>query len=257
MYRLFIDEFGHDNLNTRNDPNEQFLSLTGVVLDLDGAHLTLTEQMNTLKKAAFGTDAVVLHRREIIDKKPPPFDALANNEVREAFTQGLLQMVNDADYTAITVLIDKKEHFEKYNVWRFQPYHYCLTAMLERYVMLLDNRNGEGDVMAEWRGKKPNIKLEKAYIHVYSNGTPNMPSNRFQSRLSSGQLKIQKKEANIAGLQLADLLANPAGRDLICKKKGEEMTAPFGKQVVQTLYEKKYHRNWRGVVKGCGTKTLP
>ncbi|WP_130419022.1 DUF3800 domain-containing protein [Edaphobacter modestus] len=113
MYRLFIDEFGHDNINTRNDPNEQFLSLTGVVLDLDGAHLNLTEQMNALKIAAFGSDAVVLHRREIIDKKPPPFDALANDGIREAFTQGLIKMVNDAEYTALTVLIDKKEHFEK------------------------------------------------------------------------------------------------------------------------------------------------
>ncbi|WP_165420040.1 DUF3800 domain-containing protein [Edaphobacter modestus] len=146
---------------------------------------------------------------------------------------------------------------KKYNVWRFQSYHYCLTAMLERYVMLLADRDGKGDVMAEWRGKKPNIKLEKAYIHVYNNGTPNMPWKRFQSRLSSGQLKIQKKEANIAGLQLADLLANPAGRDLICKKKGEEMTAPFGTQVVKALYETKYHRNWRGTVRGCGTKMLP
>ena len=257
MYRLFIDEFGHDNLNTRNDPKEQFLSLTGVVLDLDGAHPRLTEQMNSVKIAAFGSNAVVLHRREIINKKPPPFDALANDEIREAFTHGLLKMVNDAEYTAITVLIDKKEHFEKYQVWRFQPYHYCLTAMLERYVMLLDDRNGKGDVMAEWRGKKPNMKLEKAYIHIYNNGTPKMPRNRFQSRLSSGQLKIQKQEANIAGLQLADLLANPAGRDLICKKKGEEMTAPFGTEVVKTLYDAKYHRNWRGIVKGCGTKTLP
>jgi hypothetical protein len=33
MYRLFIDEFGHDNLNTANDPNEQFLCLLGVALD--------------------------------------------------------------------------------------------------------------------------------------------------------------------------------------------------------------------------------
>lgn len=257
MYRLFIDEFGHDNLNTRNDPKEQFLSLTGVVLDLDSAHINLTNQMDALKVAAFGTRAVVLHRREIIDKKPPPFDVLLDGEVRESFTQGLLKIVSEADYTALTVLIDKKAHFEKYKVWRFQPYHYCLTAMLERYVMFLDGRNGKGDVMAEWRGKKPNMKLENAYIHVFKNGTPDMPWNRFQSRLSSGQLKIQKKEANIAGLQLADLLANPAGRDLICQKRNEQMTQVFGSQVIKILYEEKYHRNWKGIVKGCGTKTLP
>jgi hypothetical protein len=76
-------------------------------------------------------------------------------------------------------------------------------------------------------------------------------------RLSSGQLKIKKKEANVAGLQLADLLANPASRDLICKRQGVAMTATFGSRVVKILYEVKYRRSWKGTVKGYGTKTLP
>lgn len=257
MHRIFIDEFGHDNLNTRNDPKEQYLGLTGVVLDMDTAHPDLTRRMNAIKKAAFGSDSVVLHRREIINQKPAPFDVLAKREVREAFTNGLLDIVRNASYTAISILIDKKEHFETYKVWRFQPYHYCLTAMMERYVMLLDDRGGRGDVMAEWRGVKPNRKLEAAYTYIFNNGTPKMPRARFQGRLSSGQLKIQKKEANIAGLQLADLLANPAARELICLRQNVPMTAPFGVEIVKSLYETKYHRNWRGVVKGCGTKTLP
>jgi hypothetical protein len=111
--------------------------------------------------------------------------------------------------------------------------------------------------MAEWRGIKPNMKLENAYKYIYNNGTENMGSPDFQARLSSAQLKIKKKEANIAGLQLADLLANPASRDLICTKQGVEMTAVFGLQVVKILYEGKYRRNRRGAVKGYGTKCLP
>jgi hypothetical protein len=213
--------------------------------------------MNSLKMASFGTMSVVLHRREIINRKIAPFDSLMDPDVKERFDQDLLSMISESDYTAICILIDKKEHCDRYKTWRFNPYHYCLTAMMERYVMFLDERNGIGDVMAEWRGIKPNRKLENAYIHIYSNGTPNMHSGRFRKRLSSGQLKIKKKEANIAGLQLADLLVNPASRDLICKKQQEAMTARFGLQVVKILHAKKYHRNWRGVVKGCGTKTLP
>lgn len=111
--------------------------------------------------------------------------------------------------------------------------------------------------MVEWRGVKPNRKLEAAYSYIYRNGTDSMKPIRFQQRLSSSQLKIQKKEANIAGLQLADLLANPASRDLICKKKEEEMQQPFGRQIMQILYAAKYHRNRAGQVRGCGTKILP
>ncbi len=255
MYRLFIDEFGHDNLNTRNDPREQFLSLTGVVLN-GRNHAALTDRLNALKLQAFGSNAMPLHRREIINKKPP-FDRLRDPQIQKQFDQGLLDLIATVDYSVITVLIDKKEHFDRYKVWRFQPYHYCLTIMLERYVMLLDDRSGRGDVMAEWRGVKPNMKLEKAYTYIFENGTDNMPRTRFQKCITTRQLKIEKKEANTAGLQLADLLANPCGRDLICQKQGERMTAVFGNTVMKILYESKYHRNRFGTVRGCGTKILP
>ena len=49
MYRIFIDEFGHDNLNTSDDPREQYLALTGVILHLETAHINLTERMNAMK----------------------------------------------------------------------------------------------------------------------------------------------------------------------------------------------------------------
>ena len=129
--------------------------------------------------------------------------------------------------------------------------------MLERYVMLLDGVGGVGDVMAEWRGIGPNRKLEKAYEYAFKHGTDNLDGVRMRNRLSSGKLKIEKKTANVAGLQLADLLVNPAARDLICQRTGEQMTAPYGLRIVKCLKEAKYHRNWRGVVKGCGTKMLP
>jgi hypothetical protein len=229
----------------------------GVILEIDHAHVALASMMDTIKINAFETKNVVLHRREIIDKKPPPFDRLIDEGVKARFNEGLISLIRDADYAAIAVLIDKKEHIDRYKIWRSHPYHYCLKAMMERYVMFLNDRNTLGDVMAEWRGIKPNMKLERAYSYIYKNGTENMPSGEFQTRLSSAQLKIKKKEANIAGLQLADLLANPASRDLICNKQGVAMTAIFGGRVVKILYENKYRRSWRGTVKGYGTKTLP
>jgi len=257
VYRLFIDEVGHDNLNSRNDPKEQYLCLMGVILEIDSSHVDLTAQLDALKLSTLGTAQVVLHRREIIDKDQPPFNRLQDAQTRSNFDNGLMAIIANCDYTAIAVLIDKKKHFDTYNVWRFHPYHYCLTAMIERYVMFLDGRAANGDVMAEWRGIKPNMKLERAYTYLYNNGTPNMNADRFRSRLSSSQLKIRKKEANIAGLQLADLLANPTSRYLICKETNEQMTAPFGTQVMKILEDTKFHRDWRGRVKGCGIKCLP
>ncbi|NGX43166.1 MAG: hypothetical protein K940chlam7_01457 [Chlamydiae bacterium] len=58
------------------------------------------------------------------------------------------------DYTVITVCIDKRMHKEKYTEWRFEPYHYCLETLLERYLYFLDSVGQRGDVMAESRGGK-------------------------------------------------------------------------------------------------------
>jgi hypothetical protein len=257
LYRLFLDETGHDNLKIANEPREQYLCLMGVIMDLAGDHEILTQKMDALKVSTFGTTNVVLHRRELIDKKPPPFDKLHDAETRTRFDTGLLDVVANCEYVALAVLIDKKEHTERYAVWKSHPYHYCLRAMMERYVMWLKGKGAVGDVMAEWRGIKPNKKLEQAYTYIYRNGTGNVSIGEVQTHMSSAQLKIRKKEANIAGLQLADMLASPASRELICMERGEEMTAPFGKQVVKILRDDKYRRSPNGKISGWGTKTLP
>jgi hypothetical protein len=133
LYRLFIDETGHDNLNSANDPQEQFLCLMGVILDLDTGHRILTQKMDDLKVSTFRTVDVGLHRREIVDKRPPPFDLLNDSQTRAHFDSGLLDIFANCDYTALAVLIDKKEHKERYAVWKSHPYHYCLKAMKLSY----------------------------------------------------------------------------------------------------------------------------
>jgi len=141
-------------MRSAQDQNERYLGLTGLVTEQAYANTTLTARLDHIKEEIFGTHDVVLHRREIIDKKPAPFDRLNDARRRARFDELLIQLIEDAHYTAITVVIAKKEHSERYAVWQFQPYHYCLTNILERYVRWLDERNGQGDVVVESRGKK-------------------------------------------------------------------------------------------------------
>ena len=260
MYRLFVDEVGHDNLSSANDPNERYLFLMGVCLDLDFANGLFTQELNKLKIRTFGTADVVLHRREIIDKNRPPFTVLKDDDVRRTFDLDLMGWFTESRYMALGVIIDKKEHVEKYHVWRFHPYHYCLTAMLERYVRWLQSQsdNAKGDVMVEWRGKKPNRKLENTYAHLYKLGTENVSAEMFQAALSSNSLKLRMKSANVAGLQLADLLANPVCRALICRKEKAHMIAPFGREVVKMLCKTKFRRGgFFQKIMGYGVKYLP
>jgi hypothetical protein len=81
--------------------------------------------------------------------------------------------------------------------------------------------------------------------------TPSVATRGCQIR------SIREKAANIAGLQLADLIANPCLRSLICDREKQEMTADFGARVVEIIKKNKYRRRYDGLISGVGTKWLP
>jgi hypothetical protein len=256
VYRIFIDEVGNSDLASSVNDNERFLSLTGVIVRLEYHDFTFTQQINQMKCAVFGRDSVVLHRREI-SRREPPFEALREDHIRRRFDSRMLDLYGELDYSVVTVTIDKREHLDRYRVWRYHPYHYCLAVMLERYIMFLNQIGQRGDVMAESRERVDNERLSSAYQYFYRNGSDWMQLQSVQQALTSGEIKIKRKEANIAGLQIADLLAHPSFRFCQSKQLQIPMTAPFGSRVGEILEARKYLRNYHGVVSGVGRKWLP
>jgi len=140
------------------------------------------------------------------------------------------------EYTVITVCIDKKKHKETYNVWRYDPYHYCLAVLLEYFVFFLERIKGCGDVMSESRGGKENRRLMDSFSRLWQNGTEYLAPEKFQKVLTSKQLKVKLKLNNISGLQLADLIAHPS-RNEILREHGllESDIAPFARLVIDVL----------------------
>ena len=66
--------------------------------------------------------------------------------------------------------------------------------------------------MAESRGKKEDMRLKKSFQGIWEHGTDHMEAKQFQELLTSKELKVKPKANNIAGLQLADIIAYPAWR---------------------------------------------
>ena len=245
-------------MKSSSDPNERYLGLTGVLMNVEYSERGFADAMNKIKLEIFGRSDFSLHRREILNRKPEPFTALKEDAKRQQFDGLILGLMENSKYRVFTVVIDKREHRAKYAVWQFQPYHYCMTVLLERYVRWLDRINATGDVLAESRGKKENKQLSKAYRRIYERGTDHVPDRLFKARLTSTEIKLKPKAENIAGLQLADLIASPSCRELICRQTKQQMTAEFGQKVVDILYRKKYLRSiYDGHVAGWGTKWLP
>lgn len=260
IYRIYIDETGNHDMNHVQELNQRFLALTGVIIETNNNMDVIQPDLDNLKRKYFKIDPdidVILHRKEIINHCPP-FNSLKDEKIRNRFNKDILDLLRKWDFHVITVVIDKLAHREKYIVWQYQPYHYCLAVMLERYVLFLHYRNNKGDVMVESRGGKEDLKLKSSFSGLYESGTAKIPAGRWQERLTSCELKAKPKEANIAGLQVADLIAHPSRREILLENHLiQDSRDIFGDQITTILLESKYLRSPRGKIQGYGKKLLP
>jgi len=258
-YRLYIDEVGTSDMSVTNNPNNRYLGLTGVIVELDYVKRVLFPQVEAIKSKFFNShpdEPLILHRKELVNKKPP-FEALHDPAVEAEFNQDLLKMLEDLDYVALTVVIDKYEHEQKYQTWRFDPYHYGLTILVERYVMWLRDHELVGDVMAESRGGKEDRRLKDSFTRVFDRGSDYVEAGIINQYLTSRQLKVKPKSNNISGLQLADLIAHPSFKSTAARHNKQELPNNFGGQISKILEDNKYHRSPTGKIEGWGRKWLP
>jgi hypothetical protein len=234
-YRLYIDESGDHTYNLLDDPSHRYLALLGVWFRQADDYLAFADDLEGLKREMFGPrpdNPVILHRSDIVNRKGP-FGVLCDTDARKRFDARLLEVVGRARFKMVCVVIDKRAHLQKYTS-PFHPYHYCLAAMLDRYSGWLNYKNAVGDVMAESRGKQEDLQLKQAYLRVYKSGTRMFGHEHHQRALTSKDLKMRPKVANIAGLQLADMVAHPVKLACLAEKG---LLPPLGEVFGQRVFE--------------------
>ena len=213
-YRIYIDETGNSDLKNSNNPNHQFLCLAGVAMDLQYVRDIFQPKLERLKNTYFNShpdEPIVFHRKELLYANPP-FSILQDENLRAKFNHDYLTFLDKSEFTIISVLIDKQEHNEGYETWKYDLYHYCQEILLERFRLFLHLKNSIGDVMIESRGGKEDMRLKKSFEKLMENGTQYLKPEELSAVITSKQLKVKPKNANISGLQLADLVAHPIRR---------------------------------------------
>ena len=255
-YRLYIDESGTHEDPRENHLWERCLGLSGIIVSSEVNEKILQPKIRGLKKL-FVDDLdeplPAFHRAEIAQKLGC-FRKLRDDEFRSMFDSVFLTFLNELDFTICCVVIDKQIHKNTY-IHPAHPYHYCLTAMLERYVSFLDQRNATGDVMAEARGGNEDLELKEVYTTFYDKGTQYRKPPLIHRTLSSKELKMKRKIDNVSGLELADLLAIPTKLDVLSTYEKITLEENFNKQLIQGIQDK-YFKNWYGTVKGYGKKII-
>jgi len=256
FYRLYIDESGDHYYSGNDDPELRYLCLLGCFFDLDYYQYEFQQKFEDFKIKHFSRDVddrtIILHRKELVNKKGH-FSILTNPESEKEFNSELLSMMKESHFGIIAVVIDKKSHKRRWGDIAAHPYHYCLIAIVQRFVGFLNFNNARGDVLAESRGGKEDLQLKSEFRHLYETGTSYVQAQQFQKVLSSKEIKLKKKENNIAGLQVSDLFAHPCKQDILLSEgRIDKYYGRFGKKLL-TIAQGKYNR--RAVinqVKGYG-----
>lgn len=256
---MYVDESGNSGLKVVKDPRYRYLSLTGVVFEQDYLRQYAAPALDDLKQRFFGASElqhVCLHRKELIACSPP-FQVLEDPIVRNRFNFELLGLLDRLDFKVITVIIDKIEYFNRYRSDRLEPYHLCLSNLVERYVMYLQECDATGDVISEARGKSEDRRLKTEFTRLFDEGTERLSSGILQRHLSSRQLKLRTKADVVAGLEIADLLAHPSHVYLINRYEGTSSPENFGARIARILITDKFLRSVSGKVAEYGMKWLP
>ncbi len=257
-YRIYIDEVGTSDLSSTKDAENRFLSLTGVVIDLEHVKQVITPEMEDLKTKYFDShpdEPIIFHRKELMNKKYP-FHSLKDKEKEAAFNEEFLACLNRWAFKIQTVVIDKYEHQQRYAVWRYDPYHYAMSIIFERYHLRLKEIKQKGDMMFESRGGKEDMRLKESYRRIFEEGTDYIKAEDIDATLTTKELKIKPKSANISGLQLADLIAFPARRYVLrhynLVNDGRET---FNEKILEVIESKFFSHGNK--VEGYGIKLLP
>ncbi len=214
--RLYIDESGDHRASHQTEIGKRYLGVVGVCFE-KAAGEKFRKDLDDFKREHLDydeDDPPILHREDIVSKRGS-FHVLRDDHRRAGFDQGLLNLIKNAHFYAIAVVIDKWQHSKKTYRQLMHPYHYCLHAMLERYCGRLDFDGTQGDVIAESRGGVEDTLLKRTYGEVWEGGTLFCPRVKCKKTLTSKNLKLKPKGANVAGLQLADIVAHPLTRDVL------------------------------------------
>lgn len=251
---MFIDDTGDVEDPATNDPKRRYASITGVVFEWEYYHTRFDKEFQELKTHHFGLTRKerppILRRHNLVHAEGP-FQGLSDDQKRAQWDSDILELYENAEYTVITVAVDKVAFYYKYPNWREDVYEFLIQLAIERFYFFLRNRDSTGDVMVEEMGKQKNSAIKTRYRKLLESGFQQHSAGALQTYLSSLEIKIKPKGDNYAGLQMADLLAAIAFHD--CHQRYDNGRGLRGMSArVADIIQRKYYCEGKNSPTGYG-----
>lgn len=217
-YIIYVDESGDHSLAKINPEYPLFVLALCIVKKSEYAD-QIVPAMQRLKHRWFGHDLVVLHEKEII-RKENAFSFLQNSQRYTAFMSDLTHLVASAPITVISTVIRKEALSRRYHQ-PMNPYDVALLFCLERardFLVSVGDADRVTHLIAEARSpREKSLGREDGELATTFKAieegrhplqTPRSPRGHFA-------LHFAHKQANIPGLQIADLIARPIGLSVL------------------------------------------
>jgi len=243
---MYLDESGnHDLRPEKINPRYPVFVLAGVVVDRAYARTALEPQLRDFKHQFLGDDDIILHTTDM-HRLQSGFEQLAERAFRLSFYKALNSLIDSWDFKIIACAIKLDEHIAQYGRNALDPYMYSLDVVVERFCKELGAPD-EGFICAEMRNPGLDRDLKSAWDNIRREGTNFASAAEIDEKIV--HLTLKDKKPNIAGMQLADLVATPIGRGVL--------RLPTKPDEVSRLVVKKKFRRVGGQHRGYGIVELP
>jgi hypothetical protein len=163
----------------------------------------------------------------------------------------LTRAIIGSRFKVIASVIDKRRLLERY-LHPKNPYDISLQFILERIVFEVQSRipaPASVPIHAESRGKKEDRELREEFDRICSGNSTLSPNSHLSPQIfSTMRLYFHKKEENIVGIQLADLIARPIGISYL---------RPNQQNRAYRIILRKFRTGPAGGIGGYGLKIFP
>ncbi len=250
MKVLYIDETGDHSLS-KIDKSYPVFVLSGVIIDEAYHDGELTTLLNAFKERHFGTTNIILHSKEMThpqSAKNELYIRFMDPSFRRTFYKDFEALLRRVDISLVACVIMKNKHFADYGLEAKDPYILSFDNLLNRLIFDLDDKQ-KGKIVAESRNSVLDNQLEISYLTTRVEGTNKVQPAELKLKLESG-IQFRHKSDNVAGLQIADMVASPLARHFL--GKSERVGHQLSYEVVFSKV-----RNIKGRWENIGVTVLP
>lgn len=203
-YVVYVDESGDHSLAAIDQGYPVFV-LAFCIFHKRHYSEAIIPAIEKLKFNYFGHDSVVLHETDI-RKQRGDFKILSNKQRFDEFMARLTTIVEQSNFVLISCVVDK-QRLSKQSGDASNPYHvaldYCLQGLYD-FLVEKGQEKRQTHVIVECRGKKEDRELELEFRRVCD-------GQGIRAQTLPFEVVFANKQTNLAGLQLADLVARPVG----------------------------------------------